>query len=194
MSNILPQYSGFQNLPQNQTGGLSPLQLAAAYYMIQGQQIPFFVNHDWLRALRVYCDSGIVDPKVVGGTGAVVVEQNNVYTIETAADCGPDEKNRTELVYRGSIDTLPIDVWAPGVTDVIRGGSVANGAGGPWGTGGITGASPVPGNSVGQPDPVVSNVAAEYSINVSEESLINSFFNNPIQFGNTVPVNIQGIG
>lgn len=193
MSNILPQYSSFQNPPQNQTGGLSPLQLAAAYYMVQGQQVPFFINHNWLRALRVYCDSGIVDPKVVGGTGAVVVEQNNVYTIETAPDCGPDEKNRTELVFRGTIDTLPIDVWSPGVTDVIRGGSAANGAGGPWGTGGIVGASPVPGNSVGQSDPIVSNVAATYSISVAQQDIIQTYIDNPDQFGNTVPVNIQGI-
>lgn len=193
MASIPKQYSGFQNLPENLLGGLSPLQLAAAYYMIQGQQVPFFINHDWLRALRVYCDSGILDPKVVGGTGPVVVENDNIYTIERAPDCGPDEVERTELVYRLPVTELPVNVWQAGSVEVVRGGSAANGAGGPWGTGGITGASPVPGNSVGQPDPTISNIAAAYGITVSEQSLVNTYINNPTEYGNTVPVNVQGI-
>lgn len=193
MASIPNQYKGFQNLPTDLLGGLSPLQLAAAYYMIQGQQIPFFVNHDWLRALRVYCDSGIVDPKIVGGTGAVVVENNNVYTIERAPDCGPDEVERTELVYRGPVAALPIDVWQAGLIEVIRGGSAANGAGGPWATGGIVGASPVPGNSVGQPDPTVSNVSSAYGISENKQAVISSYISDPTLYGNTVPVNIQGI-
>lgn len=193
MADIPSQYSGFLNTPQNQTGGLSPLQLAAMYYMVQGQQVPFFVNHDWLRALRVYCDSGILDPKVVGGSGPVVVDNGNVFTIEAAPDCGPDEKDRTELVFRGNLSSLPITVWQTGPVEVVRGGSTANGAGGPWATGGILGSSPVPGNSVGQPEPQVSNIAATYSISVSQKDLINNFINDPTQFGNTVPVNVQGI-
>jgi hypothetical protein len=193
MASIPKQYSSFQNLPDNLLGGLSPLQLAAAYYMIQGQQVPFFVNHDWLRALRVFCDSGIVDPKRVGGTGPVVVKGDDVYTIERAPDCGPDETDRTDLVYRGKINNLPVSVWRSGSDQVVRGGSAANGSGGPWGTGGITGPSPDPGNSVGQPDPIVSNVAATYSISESEQNYVLQLIQNSELIGNNAPINILGI-
>ena len=193
MSSIPNQYKGFQNLPDNLIGGLSPLQLAANYYMVQGQQVPFFINHDWLRALRVYCDSGILNPRQVGGTGPVIVKDNTVYTIERAPDCGPNDFDRTELVNRGSIDNISISVWKSGSDQVIRGGSAANGSGGPWGTGGITGPSPVPGNSVDQPTPVVSNVASAYAASSTNDSVTMQIIQNPTFFGNNIPFNLQGI-
>jgi hypothetical protein len=193
MASIPKQYSNFQNLPDNLLGGLSPLQLAAAYYMIQGQQVPFFVNHDWLRALRVYCDSGIVNPRQVGGSGPVVVKGDDVYTIERAPDCGPDETERTELVYKGKINNLPVTAWRSGSDLVVRGGSAANGAGGPWATGGITGPSPVPGNSVDQPDPLVSNLAAVYSISQVEQTYLQQVIDNPELVANSAPIDLLGI-
>lgn len=199
MSTVPSQYSGFQNLPENQLGGLSPLQLAATYYMVEGKQVPFFINHDWLRSLNVFCNSGILDPKTVGGNGPVVVKGDDIYTIENASDCGPDEKNRTELVYRGKASNLNISVWQNTGDTVIRGGSAANGAGGPWGTGGVSGPSPDPGNSVGQPEPLVSNIAAEYSTTTTQQSWIEQYAKDPDAFNSEAfkdgwPVSPQGLG
>ena len=198
MSLIPKQYSNFLNKPENLQGGLSPLQLAAIYYMIEGKQIPFFINHAWLKALNVYCNSGILDPKQVGATGPVVVKEDKIYSIETAPDCGPDEKNRTEEMYRGEISSLNVPVWRAGTNTVIRGGSAANGVGGPWGTGGIVSPSPNPGNSTDLPDPVVSNVEAAYAIDPSLENIVYESLVDPVGFaanvtGNNYPINYQGI-
>jgi hypothetical protein len=201
MSTIPKQYQGFLTPPENAQGGLSPLQLAATYYMIEGQQVPFFINHQWLKALNVFCNSGILDPKQVNGQGPVVVKGTinaDVYTIENKPDCGPDEKNRTEEIYRGKIDSFNIPIWRSGPGEVIRGGSAANGTGGPWATGGIVGPSPDPLNSLDQPAPLVSNLSAAYGLPPGANAWVLESINNPVGFnanvfGNNTPVYIQGL-
>lgn len=167
MATFIPsQYKGFQNPPVNEISGLSPLQLALLYYVQQGQQSPFFVNRDWLQALKTFADSGVVDPKVIGGTGPIITRGDDVYTIEPKPDCGPDDTDRYDLLYRGKSSNLfPTDqYWQCSTDQLIRGGSAADGAGGPWATGGIDGPASNPVNGVDRPDPVVANVNLAYSL------------------------------
>lgn len=184
------QYRSFQNRPTNQDAGISVLQPALLYYMTQGQQIPFFINKDWLLALKTFCDSGIVNPRQIGGNGPVIVENNQVYTIEPRPNCGPDETDRYENVYRGTISTLQttnnIKYNVAVVPTVVRGGSAANGLGGPWGTGGIDGPDPTPTNSVDHQS-LIGNVNTYYTTS-------NNALTSPnIDYGTNYPVGIQGI-
>jgi len=139
------------NSPQITIANLSPLQLAAAYYMDQGQQIPFFVNQEFLRQMTTFASSGLITPEMVSVPGiAVVLKGDDVYVQRRAADCGPDETDRYEYVYAGTKqDLLP------------------NGAGGPWGTGGLTSQDPTPNNGVDRQPDIVTNVTATYGTNVS---------------------------
>jgi hypothetical protein len=50
---------------------------------------------------------------------------------------------------------------------LVRGGSAANGAGGPWGTGGLTSQDPTPNNGVDRQPDIVTNLDATYGTNVS---------------------------
>lgn len=80
------------NSPQIAIANLSPLQLAAAYYMDQGQQIPFFINQEFLRQMTTFASSGIITPEMISVPGiSVVLQGNDVYVQRRAADCGPDE-------------------------------------------------------------------------------------------------------
>lgn len=167
-TSIPPQYQ--TTSPTIQNANLSPLQLAASYYMAQGQQTPFFVNHDWLRALSAYADSGLITPASVGVPEglSVVAEEDSIYVIRKAPDCGPEE-NRYEKVYVGTRNQVAPGSWSFNGM-VIRGGSAANGAGGPWGTGGLSSQDPTPGNSVDRQPNIVGNIITQYSANVSTAS------------------------
>jgi hypothetical protein len=161
MSSTPIQYQN--NLPTKKDANLSPLQLAAAYYMDQGQQTPFFINHEFLKELKTFMDSGIITPPAVGVPGgiSVVVENNQVYVIRRASDCGPEETDRYEKVSVGPIGTVAPSTWTFNAI-TVRGGSAANGAGGPWGTGGLTSQDPTPENSVNREPNIVTNVYATY--------------------------------
>lgn len=138
------------NTYTKQDAGLSPLQLAAAYYMDTGQQIPFFINYDFLRELKVYADSGCINPAALGVPDglSVVAQGQAVYVLRQAPDCGPDDTNRTELVFVGNINQIPVaNAWYFGGT-TIRGGSAACGGGGPYGNGGILNATGAPDNAL----------------------------------------------
>lgn len=157
------------NTPAIDNGNLSPLQIAAAYYMDQGQQIPFFINHEFLRQLTVFASSGVVNPSQVPYVQsglAVVVKNDDVYVQRLAENCGPNEFARYELVYIGKkYDILP-DSWTFGGT-LVRGGSAATGGGGPWGTGGLTSPDPTPNNGVDRQPDIVSNTSAVYGATAS---------------------------
>lgn len=166
MATIPSQYQN--NTPNKQDANLSPLQLAAAYFMDQGQQTPFFINHDFLKELKTFADSGIVTPDKVGIPAAlsVIVEDDKVYVIRAASDCGPDGTNRYEKVLVGPKSTVLVNSWQFG-SSTIRGGSAANGGGGPWGTGGLTSQDPTPNNSVNREPDIVSNVYTTYGVTAS---------------------------
>jgi len=167
---IPTQYSN--NNPRIAIANLSPLQLAAAYYMDQGQQIPFFINQEFLRQMTTFASSGIVTPAMLNVTDgiAVVLRGNDVYVQRRAPDCGPEEIDRYEYVYAGTKQDLAPDSWEfDGI--LIRGGSAANGAGGPWGTGGLTSQDPTPNNGVDRQPDIVTNVTATYGTTVSASTL-----------------------
>jgi len=167
MATFIPQqYKGFQTPPVNEISGLSPLQLALLYYVQQGQQSPFFVNRDWLQALKTFADSGVVNSSVIGGSGPIVTRGDDVYTIEPKPDCGPDDTDRYDLMYKGKVSNLFPDneFWRCSPDQLVRGGSSADGAGGPWATGGIDGPASNPVNGVNRPDPVYANVVSAYAL------------------------------
>lgn len=154
------------NIPTADTANLSPLQLAAAYYMDQGKQTPFFVNHDFLKEFTTFIDSGIVTPDKVKVPGLSVISiEEAIYVIRSAQDCGADTE-RFEKVFVGNRTEVVPNTWGfNGVT--VRGGSAANGAGGPWGTGGLNSQDPTPNNSVNRQPDIISNLFTAYGANVS---------------------------
>lgn len=174
---IPSQYRNFQTPPVNELANLSPLQLALIHYMRDGQEVPFFINHDWLRALTTFADSGIITPQQVGGFGPVIIDDGNppnVYTIEPKPDCGPDDVDRFENVQI----TLALEEgrWIGSIDQLVRGGSACNGAGGPWATGGLTGPDTSPGNGEDLPPPIYSNAVAQYGI-PNANSSVNLYLN-----------------
>lgn len=157
------------NNPAIDNGNLSPLQLAAAYYMDQGQQIPFFINHDFLRAMTVFVSSGVVTPSSVPyiqSALSVVVKGDEVYVQRVGENCGPTDFPRYELVYVGKKQDLFPDAWTFDGA-VVRGGSAATGAGGQWGTGGLTSPDPAPNNGADRQPDLVTNVDATYGATVT---------------------------
>lgn len=143
--------------PTITNGNLSPLQLALAQKMCAGSidvnNGPLLVNALFLAAMRDFSDSGFVSPiEYVGrtvtnplpgitGYSYVMEKDEDIYVIRRAQDCGPEE-NRLEKVYIGKKLELAEGTFSC-FGAIIRGGSVVNGGGGPWGTGGLT--SPYPG-------------------------------------------------
>lgn len=166
MATVPAQYQNYlntNNIPQ--TGGLSPLQIAAVYYMNEGQQIPFFINQEFLQQVKIFASSGLVTPAEVNLPGLAIVERNEqIFLQRIAQDCGPDEQpQRTEEVLLGSTASYQSkNWWYSGSAVVIRGGTAATGVGGPWGTGGLAGPSPVPQNAIQPTPPLVSNLDATY--------------------------------
>ncbi len=162
---IPSQYRNFQTPPVGELANLSPLQLALIHYMRDGQEVPFFINHDWLRALTTFADSGIIAPADVGGFGPVIIDDTEsspqIYTIEPKPDCGPDETDRYENV-RVDAGLLKPDMWVGSIDQLVRGGSVCDGAGGPWGTGGLSGPNTSPDNGVDLPPPIYANAVSQF--------------------------------
>ena len=160
---IPTQFAG--STPAIETGNLSPLQLAAAYYLNQGIDIPFFVNAAFLEQFKIFCNSGQVTPANIAapaGSISVVSRGDNIYVQRTAPDCGPDEIDRYEEIYVGTRNSVVPGSWSFDGT-LVRGGSVAQGAGGPWGTGGLTSQDPTPNNGEDREPDIVSNVFSTYS-------------------------------
>lgn len=178
MSSVLPpQYSGFLTRTPNEVGNLSPLQIAAAYYMDQGQQIPFFINNEWLRALNIFCNSGLVTPRSLGiavddneAYLSIILVGDDVYLQRKAPDCGPEEIDRYDQIYLGTRQALLPNSWTS-AGPVVRGGSSANGVGGPWATGGLDGPSPTPLNGVDRPPAVFANISIAYASNTINRDL-----------------------
>ena len=142
--------------PTLETGGLSPLQLALAYYMDLAQQVPFAVNTDFVTAIKTYSDSGVVLPSDLGLDGtSIVADGPLVKMIRRAENCGPLEIERYEQITIGNRADLLPNAWDHGV-GTIRGGSISAGAGGPWGTGGLTSAFPGPCNAVDRPPNIIN--------------------------------------
>lgn len=69
-----------------------PFQTTVAQYLAQGQDIPFFVNAAWLTALQKFSSSGIVDPRKIGATGPIITIGDDVFSIESQPDCGPNDQ------------------------------------------------------------------------------------------------------
>lgn len=158
-------------VPTQDVGGLSPLQLALAQKLATGaldiyKDYPLLMNRQFLNTMAKYCDSGFLSPisydfrsrfanapdMPVGLTGIsyIIENEEDVYMIRKAQDCGPDE-NRLEKVLLGKKRELAEGTFAY-YGCVIVGGSVANGGGGPWGTGGVLSAYPGPSGSSFNPD------------------------------------------
>ena len=160
----------FQGLtPTIKNGGLSPLQLALAAKLAAGFRNPWYespllVNRGFLAAMTQFTDSKFISPITYGARTVnapdvqpgitsinyVVDEQENVYMIRRAPDCGPEE-NRLERVLIGKLHELAEGTFAY-YGSVIRGGSTVNGAGGPYGTGGITSPYPGPDDAIDNPN------------------------------------------
>jgi len=158
------------NSPQISIANLSPLQLAAAYYMDQGQQIPFFINQEFLRQMTTFASSGVVTPPTEYPGIAVVLRDDNVYVQRLAANCGPEQIDRYEYVYVGTKQELYPESWEFDGT-LVRGGSAASGGGGPWGTGGLTSPDTAPNNGVDRQTDIVTNIGATYGATVSTSTL-----------------------
>lgn len=159
---IPPQFRG--TTPNIEQGNLSPLQLAAAYYLNQGADIPFFVNGNFLQAFKVFCHTGQVTAANIAtppGTIAVISKGDDIYVQRTAPDCGPDEVDRYDEVFLGPRSVVAPNSWSFDGT-LVRGGSVAQGAGGPWGTGGLTSQDPTPNNGADRQPDIVTNVNVAY--------------------------------
>lgn len=165
--------------PSLETGGLSPLQLALAYYMDLAQQVPFAVNTDFVAAIKTYSDSGVVLPSDLGLDGtSIIADGPLVKMIRRAENCGPLEIERYEQITIGNRADLLPNAWEYGV-GTVRGGSISAGGGGPWGTGGLTSAFPGPCNAVDRPPNLIVGsyfdaYATGDSIAVSPASDVNS--------------------
>lgn len=141
--------------PSQELGNLSPLQLALAYYMNIGQQVPFAANLDFVGALKTFSDSGVVVPSDLGLDGtAIIADGPFVKMIRKAENCGPLEIDRYDQITIGNRADLLPNAWTFGES-TVRGGSLSAGAGGPWGTGGLASAFPGPCNAVDRPPNII---------------------------------------
>lgn len=159
MATVPTQY--LAGSPTQETGNLSPLQLALAYFMDLGQVVPFSVNNEFIYALKTFSDSGVVTPSDLNlenvGNVSVIADGPWVKIIRRAENCGPLEIERYDSVTVGTRAELVPKAWTFDST-TIRGGSLSTGAGGPWGTGGLSGAFPGPCNAIDKPIPIVSSL------------------------------------
>ena len=157
--------SSYANVvPSADTSGITPLHIALANTMtgapINASNSPILVNKAFLDTMTVYVDSGVLSPTVYESRPSTkltfdasdlqgysyVAEGQDVYLYRRAPDCGEDE-NRTEKVLIGNISSISAQLGRILFTyygSLVRGGSAASGAGGPYGTGGLT--SPYPGS------------------------------------------------
>lgn len=146
--------------PTQEIGNLSPLQLALAYYMDLGNQVPFAVNTEFVYALKTYSDSAVITPSDLNlenvGNISVIADGPWVKIIRRAENCGPLEIERYDSVIVGSRADLLPKAWTFDAA-TVRGGSLSAGGGGPWGTGGISSAFPGPCNAIDRPPAIVTN-------------------------------------
>jgi hypothetical protein len=158
MATLPRQYQA--GTPTQEIGNLSPLQLALAYFMDLGQVVPFSVNTEFINVLKVFSSSGLVTPSDLNlenvGNVSVIADGPWVKIIRRAENCGPIEIERYDSVIVGSRADLVPDAWSFDTT-TIRGGSVSTGAGGPWGTGGLSSAFPGPCNAIDRPPPIIAS-------------------------------------
>lgn len=158
MATVPKQY--LAGSPTQEIGNLSPLQLALAYYMDLGNQVPFAVNTEFINVLKVFSSSGVITPSDLNlenvGNVSVIADGPWVKIIRRAENCGPLEIERYDSVIVGSREELIPDAWTFDTT-TIRGGSVSTGGGGPWGTGGLSSAFPGPCNAIDRPPPIIAS-------------------------------------
>lgn len=124
------------NTPDIGTAGLSPLQLAAANFLMTGSPPAFGINQEFLTELVVFGSSEVrlpleIDPRtglptpypplVRDVTGvAFFVRGDDLYLFRQAQNCGPDE-NRYEEVLIGKVKDLAIGTYAYYGTEVVSG-------------------------------------------------------------------------
>lgn len=138
------------NVPVQNIGGLTPLQLAAANYMMTSNPQPFAINIDFLAEMVVFGSSENISPlEFDPRTGlpkpfpplvrditaeAYFVRGEDLYIYRQAEDCGPDE-DRFEEVLIGKVRDIAKGTYAYYGRTIIR-GSVGTGGGGSDGGGG----------------------------------------------------------
>jgi hypothetical protein len=160
-----------QVTPTKEKANLSPLQIAASYYMDEGQQTPFFINHELLRQLTVFSSSAQLTPEQVGLDGLSFIQRDgNVYLFREAPECGPDGGARYEDILVGTVEEIAPESWSfDSIT--VRGGSAADGGGGPWGTGGLSSQDPTPNNGVDRSPDIVPNIRTAYSSTIQTNGI-----------------------
>lgn len=163
MATVPKQY--LAGSPTQEIGNLSPLQLALAYYMDLGNQVPFAVNTEFVYALKTYSDSAVITPSDLNlenvGNISVIADGPWVKIIRRAENCGPLEIERYDSVIVGSRADLLPKAWTFNAA-TVRGGSLSAGGGGPWGTGGLSSAFPGPCNAIDRPPAIVTNYDSSY--------------------------------
>lgn len=104
------------NVPQPPTSTLTPLQIALAASMVNGQELPFNVNIEFAKEMARFASSekwypAEIDPNTgrpnrinaipaITGTDLVIIGED-VYLKRIAENCGPDETVRYENEYLG---------------------------------------------------------------------------------------------
>lgn len=138
----------YQGLIPTQTeGGLTPMQLALADYMIKGGR-PFGINNEFLGAMMTFASSNFATPLGVDPiTGAIkapdlvrditglayFVRGDDIYLYRRAQDCAMDEE-RYEEVWLGKVKDLATGTYAY-YGRLVASGTVATGGGGSDGGG-----------------------------------------------------------
>ena len=141
------------NTPIQNIGGLTPLQLAAANYMMSGSPQPFGINAEFLTQMVLFGSSQHIssltfDPKtglpnpfpplILDITAEYYfVRGEDLYIYRRAENCGPDE-NRFEEVLLGKVRDVATGTYAY-YGRPVRSGSAATGGGGGDGSGGSGG-------------------------------------------------------
>ena len=143
--------------PTTTFGGLQPLQVALANYMIEANALgradennPWNPNQAFMDEMKTFADPGTLTPlefdpatgiakepdidrNITAGIG-FISQGDDIYLLRRALDCGPDE-NRTELVFLGNRFDLAEGSFAY-YGEMIMAGTRGTGAGGGDGAGG----------------------------------------------------------
>ena len=147
MATVPPIYTN--NVPIQNIGGLTPLQLAAANYMMTSNPQPFSINIDFLTEMLLFGSSENISPlEFDPRTGlpqpfpplirditaeAYFVRGEDLYIYRRAENCGPDE-DRYEEVLVGKVRDIATGTYAY-YGRIVRSGSVGTGGGGTDGSG-----------------------------------------------------------
>ena len=143
--------------PTTTFGGLQPLQVALANYMIEANALgqadennPWNPNQAFMDEMKKFADPGTLTPlefdpttgiakepdidrNITAGIG-FISQGDDIYLLRRALDCGPNE-NRTELVFLGNRFDLAEGSFAY-YGAMIMPGTRGSGAGGGDGFGG----------------------------------------------------------